>query len=205
MILDFDDQALHFGIEAGTFWHCPALEDTIELQPEIVMPCARMVQLHDKNRFLVADDLLSRRWLCRLSEVSSTFVFIQFRHTNRIACRGISLLRGGCQQQLLAAALVAPTDSFRAAPCRSSTSLPLPPSHTALSPRRCSLSKRLRSATRIEPLPLHNLLLPEPCPHRIARRQDSSSPLRAPWRMSCVSASDGAGWEFSAVFWRASA
>src|SRR5262245_19514682 len=49
MVLDMDGEALLSGIEARPFGDCPALQDAVELEAEIVMQPPRSMLLNDKG------------------------------------------------------------------------------------------------------------------------------------------------------------
>ncbi|MNL15333.1 hypothetical protein D3C87_1363140 [compost metagenome] len=46
MVFDVHCQTLDLGVEGRAFWHCPALERTIELQAEVVMQARGVVFLN---------------------------------------------------------------------------------------------------------------------------------------------------------------
>ena len=70
MILGLHRQPLDLGIERRPLGHRPRQEDTVELEPEIVVQARGIVPLDDKTQLLGGGDSLLARRLVRLAEVA---------------------------------------------------------------------------------------------------------------------------------------
>src|SRR5690606_2100764 len=77
MVFHFHRHALDRGVVARALGHRPAFQRVADLQPEIVVPPAGMVQLHHEDRALAARQGLARFGFAGLVEAALAAVFDQ--------------------------------------------------------------------------------------------------------------------------------
>src|SRR5262249_30842168 len=91
MVLDVHGQALFIGIDARALRHSPALENAVELEPEVPVQPRRVVLLDDEAIALALE--LSPARLLRLREVALAVVGLDVERN--AAGHGYALLRAG--------------------------------------------------------------------------------------------------------------
>src|SRR5690606_335936 len=96
MVFDLDGHPLDVGIVRGTLRHRPALQRVADLQPEIVMPTAGMVQLHHEQRALALRQPLARLRLAGFRELPLAAVLGQ-AHCGCSVIRSLCLPRRQCR------------------------------------------------------------------------------------------------------------